>query len=66
MKLLKIKTLQKSGSDNNLKKHFNLTISNSDKKAFAAFTKMYPKPQTSKVILALIRQHMKGETQNNA
>jgi len=66
MKLLKIKPLQKRGSDKKLKNHFNLTISDPDKKTFAAFTKKYPNPRTSKVILALIREHMKGEPQRNA
>ncbi|WP_187146135.1 hypothetical protein [Methanocorpusculum labreanum] len=49
-----------------MKNHFNLTISDPDKKTFAAFTKKYPNPRTSKVILALIREHMKGEPQRNA
>ncbi|HJJ29863.1 MAG TPA: hypothetical protein O0W87_02540 [Methanocorpusculum sp.] len=49
-----------------MKDHFNLTISDPDKKTFAAFTKKYPNPRTSKVILALIREHMKRGTQTNA
>ena len=62
----KSQPLQKRGSDENLKEHFNLTVNSSDKKTFAGFTQKYPKPQTSKVIHALIRKHMKGETPENA
>ncbi|MPL99511.1 hypothetical protein SDC9_45729 [bioreactor metagenome] len=62
----KIQPLQKRGCDKNMKDHFNLTISDTDKKTFAAFTKKYPNPRTSKVILALIREHMKRGTPGNA
>jgi len=62
----KIQPLQKRGCDKNMKEHFNLTISDPDKKTFAAFTKKYPNPRTSKVILALIREHMKRGTPGNA
>ncbi|WP_319379341.1 hypothetical protein [uncultured Methanocorpusculum sp.] len=65
VKLLE-KPLKKRGCDKKMKEHFNLTISDPDKKTFAAFTKKYPNPRTSKVILALIREHMKRGTLTNA
>jgi len=51
---------------NELTKHFNLFIGDTDKKMFEEFTQKYPKPKTSKVILTLIRNQMKGDFYGNA
>ena len=40
---------------------FTLFIGDADKKTFEQFTRRYPNPKTSRVILGLIRKHMNGD-----
>ncbi|WP_319378213.1 hypothetical protein [uncultured Methanocorpusculum sp.] len=40
---------------------FTLFIGDADKKTFEQFARRYPNPHTSRVILGLIRKHLKGD-----
>ncbi|MEA5038011.1 MAG: hypothetical protein VB020_07120 [Methanocorpusculum sp.] len=40
---------------------FTLFIGDADRKTFEQFTRRYPNPHTSRVILGLIRKHLNGD-----